>query len=587
MLDMNPSYLPAYEFEDFRIETGKRVLLRGGEAIPLSTRVFDTLLHLVQQRGKVVEKNELMAAVWPDTVVEENNLNQNISALRRALGENRGENRYIATLSGKGYRFLPEVAIVQEVPEENPTRIRLAVLPFENLSGDSEREYLADGLAEETIASLGQIDPDHFSIIGRTSVMAYKRTTKSLAQIGRELAVSYLLESSIRAEAGRVRITCKLIRVRDQTQVWSSSYDSESSSMLAFQRELSASIAEQIRLRLSPKRLAALVRRQTQNAEAYDLYLRGRHFWNQLTPATTRQAIECYSAATKLDPKYALAWSGLADAYSAAPINGDGFAVTLWPLGHDAAAHALAAEPELAEAQTSMGFVKFWLDWDWTAAVAAFERAILLDPNYSVAHRFLGIVLAHLGRHEEARPVARRSRELDPLYAANHALSAQVAFAARDFASATAFARHAIVVDSNFWIGHLQLAQACEQTGNSQTAFAALEDAFRLSGGNSKTLALRGYLHGKLGNVDQAHHVLNTLDARARERFVPPYATALIHAGLGSYDLAMEHLEAAYEVHDVHLAFLPVDPKWDVLRASPRFRALLERCHFNTQSASA
>jgi DNA-binding winged helix-turn-helix (wHTH) protein/Flp pilus assembly protein TadD len=584
---MNPSYLPVYEFEDFRIETGKRVLLRGGEAVTLTARVFDTLLHLVQQRGKVVEKNELMQAVWPNTVVEENNLNQNISALRRALGESRGENRYIATVSGKGYRFVPDVAIVQEVPEENPTRVRLAVLPFENLTGDPEREYLADGLTEETIASIGQIDPDHFSIIGRTSVMAYKRTTKSLAQIGRELAVSYLVESSIRAEVGRVRITCKLIRVREQTQVWSSSYESESSSMLAFQQELSASVAEQIRLRLSPQRMAALLRRQTQNAEAYDLYLRGRHFWNQLTPATTRRAIECYVAATKLDSKYALAWSGLADAYSAAPINGDASAVNLWPLGHDAAAHALDAEPNLAEALTSMGFVKFWLDWDWTAAVAAFEQAILLDPNYSVAYRFLGIVLSHLGRHEEARPASRRCRELDPLYAVNHALSAQVAFAARDFASATAFARHAIVVDSVFWIGHLQLAQACEQTGNSAAAFAALDDAVRLSGGNSKALALRGYLYAKLGKVDQAHHVLNTLEARARERFVPPYATALIHAGLCSYDLAMEHLEAAYEVHDVHLAFLTIDPKWDPLRPTSRFRALLERCHFNTQSMSA
>jgi TolB-like protein/Flp pilus assembly protein TadD len=581
---MNPSYLPVYEFEEFRIETGKRVLLRGAETVPLTARAFDTLLHLVQQRGKVVEKNELMQAVWPDTVVEENNLNQNISTLRRALGENRGENRYIATVSGKGYRFLPDVAIVQEVPDENPTRIRLAVLPFENLTGDPEREYLADGLTEETIASLGPIDPDHFSIIGRTSVMSYKHTTKSLAQIGRELAVSYLVESSVRAEAGRVRITCKLIRVRDQTQIWSSSYDSEASNMLAFQRELSTSIAEQIRLRLSPQRLAALLRRQTQNAEAYDLYLRGRHFWNQLTPATTRRATECYSAATRLDPQYALAWSGLADAYSAAPINGDASAVTLWPLGHDAAAHALAAESDLAEAQTSMGFVKFWLDWDWPAAVAAFEKAIALDPNYSVAHRFLGIVLSHLERPEEARPAIRRARELDPLYAVNHALSSQVAFAARDYVSAMAFARHAIVVDSQFWIGHLQLAQACEQTGSTEIAFAALEDAFRLSGGNSKTLALRGYLHARLGNVDQAHDVLNTLEARSRERFVPPYAFALIHAGLGSYDLAMEHLEAAYEVHDVHLAFLTIDPKWDPLRSHPRFRALLDRCHFTTQS---
>jgi TolB-like protein len=225
-----------------------------------------------------------MQVVWPDTVVEENNLNQNISTLRRALGESRGENRFIATIPGKGYRFIATVELAAATLAAIPKRVTLAVLPFENLSADPQREYLADGLTEETIATLGQIDPDHLSVIGRTSVMSCKRTTKSLAEIGLELDAAYLIESSIRAEGGHLRITSKLIRVSDQVQIWSASYDSEPRSMLAFQRELSAAIAEQVHLHLSPDRLSALARRHSRNAEAYDLYLRGRHFWNQLTP---------------------------------------------------------------------------------------------------------------------------------------------------------------------------------------------------------------------------------------------------------------------------------------------------------------
>ncbi|MGH9676516.1 MAG: winged helix-turn-helix domain-containing tetratricopeptide repeat protein, partial [Candidatus Acidiferrum sp.] len=436
-----------YQFGEVRIETVKRLLLRNGEAVPLTPKVFDTLLHLVMHRDKVVEKNELMQAIWPDTVVEENNLNQNISILRRVLGESRGENRFIVTVPGKGYRFIAPLEAGREEPDELPQRVTLAVLPFENLSADPEREYLADGLTEETSASLGQIDPEHLSVIGRTSVMAYKRTTKPLEEIGRELNAAYLIESSLRAEGGRFRITCKLIRARDQLQVWSASYDSEPNNMLNFQRELSGAIAEQIRLRLSPERLGALARRQTRNAEAHDLYLRGRHFWNQLTPATNKRATEYYARATALDPEYALAWSGLADAFAGSPINGDAPPLVVWPRAREAAERAVSAAPNLAEAQTSMGFVKFWLDWDWVAAEAVYRKAIALDPSYAFAHRMLGILLAQMGRHEEARSSMRRARELDPLVAVEHALSAQVAFVARDYTAAVQFARQAIVVD--------------------------------------------------------------------------------------------------------------------------------------------
>jgi DNA-binding winged helix-turn-helix (wHTH) protein/Flp pilus assembly protein TadD len=567
-----------FEFDDFRVDAGKRLLLRKGQLVPLTPKVFDTLLYLLENSGKVIEKDDLMGAIWPDTVVEENNLNQNISTLRRVLGENRGENRYIATLPGKGYRFIARVACAPTAPAEGPSCVTLAVLPFENLSADPEREYLADGLTEETIATLGQIDPDHLSVIGRTSVLSYKRTTKSLAKIGGELAAAFLVESSIRAEGDLLRITSKLIRVSDQVQIWSASYDSEPSSMLAFQRELSAAIAEQVHLCLSPDRLSALARRHSRNAEAYDLYLRGRHFWNLLTPPATRRAIEYFARAAELDPNYALAWSGLADSYSAGPINGDAPPLTIWPRAKEAAANAIKVEPELAEVQTSFGFLKFWLEWDWTGAEAAFRRAISLDPNYPLAHRMLGIVLSHMGRPEEARPAIRRARELDPLLAVHHALSSQVAFSGREYKDAVQFARQAVVVDPEFWVGHLQLAQALDQLGQDDQALEALASAGRFSGGNSKVIALRGYIIAKLGRAGEAREVLRTLVAIARERYVPPYAMALVHAGLEEVDDSFEWLGRSFDVHDVHLIFLPVDPKWDPFRADPRFPTLLKDC---------
>lgn len=573
-----------YKFGEFRIEAGKRLLLRGGALVALTPKAFDTLLHLIQNRQRVVEKDELMQAIWPDTSVEENNLNQNISTLRRVLGESRGENRYIATIPGKGYRFIADVEGGGAPPgpvQAAPERVTLAVLPFENLSSDREREYLADGLTEETIAALGQIDPEHLGVIGRTSVMTYKKATKTLGEIGSELGASHLVESTLRGEGGRFRVTSKLIRVKDQVQVWTASYDGEPASVLNFQRELSAAIAEQIRLRLSPERLSALARRQTRNAEAYDLYLRGRHYWHQLTPPTTKRAVECFSRATQLDPEYALAWSGLADAYAASPINGDAPPLGMWPLAREAAARSVAAEPNLAEAQTSLGFVKFWFDWDWLVAEAAYRKAIELDPSYPMAYRMLGIALAHMGRYAEARPEMARLRELDPLLAINQALSAQVAFAGREYAAAVQFARQAVVVDPEFWIGLFQLGQAYEQSGESELALEALNKAGRFSGGNSKAISLRGYVFAKLGRANEAREVLSTLEVIARERYVPPYAMALVHAGLDESELALEWLERALAVRDVHLAFLPVDPKWDAFRGDPRFQALLKQCGFS------
>jgi tetratricopeptide (TPR) repeat protein len=270
----------------------------------------------------------------------------------------------------------------------------------------------------------------------------------------------------------------------------------------------------------------------------------------------------------------------LADAYSASPINGDAPPLRMWPLARDAAARAIAAAPSLAEAQTSLGLMKFWLDWDWVAAETAFRNAIALDPSYGVAHRTLAILLSHIGRHEAALSAAQCARELDPLDFVHCALSAQVAFNARDFAAAVDFARRATVLDPEFWVGYYQLAQACEQLGKSDLAFDALQKAGQFSGGNSKAIALRGYLLAKLGRIGEAREVLNTLEAVSRERYVPPYATALVYSGLGQHDQALDWLDRAYDAHDVHLVLLSVDPKWDAFRSDGRFLALIKCCGF-------
>ena len=576
---MSDAELPIYEFGDYRLDAGKLLLSRGGRHVPLTPKVFDTLLLLVKRKGEVLEKEELLRAIWPATIVEENNLNQNISTLRRVLGESRGENRYIATVPGRGYRFISEVQTLSRRSMGPPEHVRIGVLPFENIGAGLDREYLADGLTEETIASLGQIDPQHLSTIGRTSVMSYKRTTKSLAEIGRELDATYLVESSLRAEGDRLRITSKLIRVRDQLQIWSASYDSEPGSMLALQRELSQAIAEQIRLTLAPERLLALGRRQTQNAAAYDLYLHGRHFWQQLSPPTTKKAIEYFTHATDLDPNYALAWSGLSDTYSSGPVNGDAPPQMFWPRAREATARALSAEPDLAEVQTSLGNLKFWLDWEWPAAEIAYRKAIDLDPSYPLAHRMLGVLLSHMSRHEEAQAAIRRARELDPLYVMHQSLSSQIAFAARNYPAAVQFARQAIVVAPDFWIGQLHLAQVFVELGEMEQALAALNNSGKLVV-NSKVIALRGYVFAKMGRTEEAQNVLTTLLSISQERYVPPYAMAIVHAGLSQFDLALQWLERCYEARDVHVIFLTIDPKWDPLRADRRFSTLLQRCGF-------
>jgi TolB-like protein/DNA-binding winged helix-turn-helix (wHTH) protein/Tfp pilus assembly protein PilF len=630
---MTTDSAPRFRFAGFELDVAAYELRRDGTPVRLERQPMEVLLLLVERGGQLVSRQDIVDRLWGAEVFVDvdTGVNTAIRKIRAALRDPAETPRFIETVPGKGYRFAAPLERVTDRTDASPqagvtppplpaataaagrgrsmaiaagtvtlllivgavlavlwrnrddatvTRRTLAVLPFENLSGDPARDYLADGLAEETIASLGQIDPAHVMVIGRTSVMTYKGTTKSLATIGRELGVDYLVEGSLRAEGTQLRVTSKLIRVGDQMQIWSQSYDRAAGSLLAVQRELSAAIAQQVRLQLSPERLSALARRQTRNAEAYDLYLRGRGFANQRTPAATAKAIEYFERATALDPAYALAWAGLAEAYGASPVNGDADPRTVAPQVRQAARNATAADGQLAEAQFSQAYVSWMFDWDWPAALAGLRRAEALGPGQALHQAVLGHVLSQVGRHDEARTYLRRAREMDPFSGMPHAMSSQVAFQARDFSAALEHARQAIAVDEKFWIGHMMAGQAYAELGKPDLAFDALAEAARLSGGNSKPLSNKGHLLARIGRSAEARGILDALASGARTRYVPPYAMALIHAGLGERDAAFAWLERAYAARDVHLIFLTQDPKWDGYRGDPRFQALLSRCGF-------
>jgi TolB-like protein/DNA-binding winged helix-turn-helix (wHTH) protein/tetratricopeptide (TPR) repeat protein len=628
-----------FRFRDFELDVEAYQLRRQGRPVRLERRPMELLILLVEHRGRLVSRSHIADRLWgKDVFVDvETGVNIAISKVRQALRDSTEKPECVETVVGKGYRFVAAVEVVSsggaipiaEARDDRPldtnatrreavrsgasvlsspgsrlavglfgcavivgfavwvwvatrhtTPVKLAVLPFANLTGNPDREYLADGLTEEATVTLAQIAPQQVSVVGRQSAMAYKGSSKSLVAIGNELGVNYLVESSIRAEGDRLRITSKLIRVRDQVQLWSQSYDRDAGRVLGLQQELSTAIGEQIRLRLSPERIAAVARRQSERPEAFDLYLRGRYYANQRTPATVARALEYYQRATTIDPDYALAWSGIADALTSRPINSDFPPLDVRGPAREAAARAVRADPDLAEAQTALGRVYFWLDWDWSAAEVAFRRAIALNESYPQAHLMLGHVLSQTGMHSDAVAALRRARELDPLNAMSHAISAQVALQARDYSAALEHAERATVVDPEFWIGRLQQAQAYEQLGRREEALDAVTRAGRLPGGNYMTIASRGYLLATLGRDREAREVLRTLEHGSRERYVPPIGLALVYAGLGERARAFEWLEKAYTAHDVHLAFLPVDPRWDGYRADPRFLALVARCGF-------
>jgi TolB-like protein/Flp pilus assembly protein TadD len=570
-----------FSFAEFVLDPFAYELRREGRTVKVERRPMELLILLLERRGELVTREEIADRLWGSGVFIDidTSINTLVRKVRRALRDSAMRSRFVQTVQGKGYRF---VADTQPVGH----RAVVVVLPFENLQQDPAQEYVADGITEETIVGLGRMGPDRLSVIGRTTSMAYRRTKRTIGDIGNDLGADYVVEGSVRAAAGRVRVSATLSRVRDQVQIWTESYERDAGDLLGLQSALGQDIAEQIHLRLSsPQRADSAPHRQTRHQRAYDLYLRGRYYYNQMTPATAERALHCFREATDHDPTYSLAWAGIADTYSSRLFNSDTKPSDVIGEARVAAAAAMAAGASVAEAQTAVAVIQFLFDWNWRTAETHLRRAVALNPSSAQSYWMLGHALTQQGRHEEALAAAARALELDPLDALTHGMAAQIAYSAGRTDLAATHAKDALLVEPDFWVGQWQLGQTYEQMGRTNEALEVLAHASRLSNGNSKPVSLTAYLLARSGRANEAREILETLECRAREAFVPPVAVALGHLGLGDTEKVFERLEQALAVRDVHLIYVPWDVKWQALRGEKRFRDLLRRAGLGAEPA--
>ncbi len=610
-----------------------------GIRVKLHGQPIQILGMLLERPGEVITREEIQRRLWAaDTFVEfEHSLNSAVKKLRRALGDSADHPRYVETLPRVGYRFIAPVEkqatprdTTQESaaaallapahpgmlplgekwlhrrwplllgvgigliaalggylhwsrarghPQPSSARMMLAVLPFENLTGDAGQDYFSDGLTEEMISQLGRVDPQRLGVIARTSVMHYKHNATPLDQIGRELGVQYAIEGSVRRDADRVRVSAQLIRVADQTHVWARQYDRELSHLLALQGEIAQEIADEIQLTLGePKRAAAAPQPSLspQAYEAYDLYLKGRYFWNKRTAEGFQQAAEYFQQAVAKDPNYARAYAGLADTYALISSYFLAQPNEMMPKARAAALRALQIDERLAEAHTSLALITENYDWDWQTAEKQYRRAIELNPNYATAHHWYAEYLAFQGRFDEAFAESERARQLDPLSLIIATDHGAIFYYSRQYDRAIEQLRTVIEMEPTFPRAHI-IIFAYVQEGRFADALADIENSRRYSADVNWSALI--YVYGRSGQQKQARHALGKLKEQLAQHPQWNSMPALLNAylGMGNKDEAFAWLQRASAQRSHALVALKVDPIYDPLRSDPRFQELLRR----------
>ncbi|HEV8486546.1 MAG TPA: tetratricopeptide repeat protein, partial [Blastocatellia bacterium] len=520
-------------------------------------------------------KDELMRAIWADSFVEENNLSQNVSTLRRVLGKR----RYIVTVPGSGYRFATEVKIIsgpaKPVSADGIPATTIAVLPFKPIVELSRDEALELGMADTLIARLSS--SRKLIVRPLSSVRRYGGLEQDPQAAGRELGVESVLDGSLQRSADRIRLTARLINVEDGASLWVGTFDEKTTDVFAVQDAISQRVAGALAIPLSIEERRLLTKRSTENLEAYDLYLKGRYYWNKLIPREVRRSIQFFQHAIDLEPTYTLAYAGIAEAYRSLPMSSDVPPDDAFPLAHAAAAKALEIDETLADVHATLCTLNSWYDWDWDGAEREAKRAVTLNPNSSEAHRANALLLSTLGRQKEAIAAAARARELDPLALLTRTHESLFLY----YDGRNEEAREKLVktleIDPNFWIALLTLAKIYIRQGQYAEAITELTKARSSSGGNTQTISLIGYAYGLLGDHGKARAVLDELKALSTQGYVPPYNIAVVHNGLGEDEETLTWLERALEERDVLLsAFITVDPNWDRMRTSPRFVRILK-----------
>jgi TolB-like protein/DNA-binding winged helix-turn-helix (wHTH) protein/Flp pilus assembly protein TadD len=596
---------------------------------------------LLEHPGEVVTREELRSRVWPSESFGDFDqaLNIAIGKLRSALGDSAESPRFIETLPKRGYRFIADVSVVdtdgrpkrQEpvagdppatdpgpkiqgiglavAPQRRllptrwiiaasalviivslailsvwvfrsrapaPTGIRsIAVLPLENLSGDASQNYFADGMTDELITDLAQISA--LRVISRTSVMVYKGARKPLPQIARELNVDAVVEGTVLRSGDQVRITAQLIEASTDKHLWSQSYEGELRDTLALQNRVASAIADQIRINLTPQEQAALKNVKVVNPQAYESYLKGRYFWNKRTADGLKVALAYFKQAIEEDPRYAQAYSGLADTYA---LLGDWqYAVMTpkeaFPKAKAAAIKALELDSTLGEAHNSLAFVLDGFDWDFESAGKEFRRAIELNPGYATAHHWYAWHLSLLGRYDEAIAEMRQAENLDPLSLIINADLAELLVLAHSYDESIRQSRKTIEMDPDFALAHNQLAQAYLQKHKYDEAVAEMQKAVQLSGGTPTCIANLARAYVASGKKSEAVKLLSDMMKRSNPGYSNASEIAMIYASLGETDQAMNWLDKGYEER-----FNPgvlLRPGFDPLRSDSRFQNLLRR----------
>jgi len=470
------------------------------------------------------------------------------------------------------------------VPATSPTLIPwIAVLPLENLSGDPQQEYFADGLTETLITDLGKISA--LRVISRTSVMQYKGTKKPISEIARELKVDALVEGAVMRSGERVRITAQLIEAPTDRHLWAESYDRDLHDVLALQAEVAQAIAREVKATVSVTERQRFTHSHRVEPGAYEAYLKGRYHWNKRTSEGFQKAADLFNEAIRIDPDFAPAYVGLADTYA------------IWyysplPIGvrlshaRDAATHALLLDESLAEAHNSRAYLFHRFEWDWAGAEAEFKRALQLNGGYTTAHQWYALFLASMGRFDEATAEARFARDLDPVSPAARATLGRAYYFARRFPEAIQQFQAALELDDNFSSARFDLARVYALTGKAQEGAAEIQRVITQNGTNASFLAELGYAYAKAGRAREARAALAEVQKRRVREHVAPATMAWLFAGLGEYDQAIRWLQREYSEQGNYLPFINTDPSLDGLRSQPHFQELLAKLRFPNSPAT-
>jgi DNA-binding winged helix-turn-helix (wHTH) protein/TolB-like protein len=616
----------SYEFGRFRLKVAERVLLREGELVPLTPKVFDILVTLIENGGQVVAKDDLMKRVWPNTFVEEGNLTQNISLLRKALGETPGGAQYIETVPRRGYRFVAETkqswgdaepagnghkehsleTSVQTPVVSTPNttsqlaRIRrtplfavvaglvvvgiiglvyftswgkaensiqsIAVLPFIDESADPDAQYINDKIAESLINSLSKLP--QLRVVPRSVVAGYKGKEIDPRKVGEELNVRAVVTGRIRRHGDIINIQADLIDLQNVAQLWGQHYDHKVSDVLLVQDDISRDIFENLRVKLNVE--------EKKQLEAYRLYLKGRNAWNKRTSDALQEAIDFFNQAIAIDPNYGAAYAGLADCYNMLVVYGRLEPKEGFPKAKEAAERALEIDESSAEAHSSLAFIKFRWDWDRSATEREFQTAIKLKPAYAPAHQWYSSYLVAVERFDEAIAEAKRTEELEPLSFVASSHLGWIYYLAGQNDKAIEQCRKILERDPSSFPARRYLGLAYEAKGMYSEAIAEFQTGVKLSG-SPLMLALLGHAYAVSGKTAEAKQVLSDLQQLQGQRYVSPYTVAAIHAGLGDQDQAFKWLETAVEERDIWLMNLKVDPVFAKLRSQRKFTDILAR----------